>query len=224
MKVLIMGCPIELSSAISDQLAVINLESEVVQEYEAMLQKIQTGDYSCLVLDPAIANGNALQWIEDFRRITRHTGLIVLSSEETLKDKLEALYRGADDFISKPFDTSELVARIFSIQRRSGLINNNISQQNELRIDLNAKLVFVNEKVVKLTRREFDLLVFFMEHKNKVITKGLLTESLLGKSNEFDSNSDIIYAHIKNLKKKISQAGCKNYLKTIYGVGYKWEY
>lgn len=224
MKVLIMGCPLELTAAIAAQLAVINLEYEVVQEYQEMLRKLQKGNYSCLVLNSEVAKGKVFQWIDEFRQINRKTGLLVLASEqETLKDKLEVLYRGADDFLSKPFDTSELVARIFSIQRRSGLLDHNVAQQNELRIDLNAKLVFINDKVVKLTRREFELLVFFMDNKNKVITKELLIESLFGKSNQFDSSSDIIYAHIKNLKKKISEAGCKIYLKTIYGVGYKWE-
>lgn len=224
MKVLIMGCPLELTATIAAQLAVINLEYDIVQEYQEMLRKLQKGNYSCLVLNSEVAKGKVFQWIDEFRQINRKTGLIVLASEqETLKDKLEVLYRGADDFLSKPFDTSELVARIFSIQRRSGLLDHNVAQQNELRIDLNAKLVFINDKVVKLTRREFELLVFFMDNKNKVITKELLIESLFGKSNQFDSSSDIIYAHIKNLKKKISQAGCKIYLKTIYGVGYKWE-
>ena len=137
--------------------------------------------------------------------------------------KIDALYQGADDFLNKPYEVSELVARIFSLLRRSKLSSKNIIRYNELQIDLLAKSVLVNEVLLGLTKKEFELLVFFLEHKNKVVTKDALLTYLSGQLEDSKSNADIIYAHIKNLKRKMNDAGCKIYLNTIYGIGYKWE-
>ncbi|MEA5429725.1 response regulator transcription factor, partial [Arcicella lustrica] len=128
-----------------------------------------------------------------------------------------------DDFLNKPYEVSELVARIFSLLRRSKLSSKNIIRYNELQIDLLAKSVLVNEVLLGLTKKEFELLLFFLEHKNKVVTKDALLTYLSGQLEDSKSNADIIYAHIKNLKRKMNDAGCKIYLNTIYGIGYKWE-
>ncbi len=130
---------------------------------------------------------------------------------------------GADDYLTKPFHLSELMARIYSIIRRKQFNNSNIIKQYELQIDLLAKSVSINDKTIVLTKKEFDLLIYFVGNKNKVISKSTLAEHLSGDFADMLDNHDFVYAHIKNLKKKYIEAGCDHYLKTVYGTGYKWE-
>jgi len=130
---------------------------------------------------------------------------------------------GADDYLTKPFHLSELAARIFSVIRRKQFANNNLIQVNELSIDLLAKTLKINSKNVILTKKEFELLLFLIGNKNRVVSKSALAEHLSGDMADMFDNHDFVYAHIKNLKRKLVEAGFQNYLKTIYGTGYKWE-
>ncbi|WP_313306724.1 winged helix-turn-helix domain-containing protein [Epilithonimonas hominis] len=114
------------------------------------------------------------------------------------------------------------MARIYSIIRRKQFNNSNIITQNELQIDLLSKTVSVNNEVIALTKKEFDLLIYFIGNKNKVISKSTLAEHLSGDFADMLDNHDFVYAHVKNLKKKLNDAGCGQYLKTVYGTGYKW--
>jgi DNA-binding response OmpR family regulator len=129
---------------------------------------------------------------------------------------------GADDYLTKPFHLSELMARIYSIIRRKQFNNSNIIRQNEIQIDLPAKTVSIYDQPVILTRKEFDLLIYFIGNKNKVISKGTLAEHLSGDIADMLDSHDFVYAHVKNLKKKLYDAGCRHYLRTVYGTGYKW--
>ena len=124
---------------------------------------------------------------------------------------------------TKPFHLSELAARIYSVIRRKQFGNSNTVRQNELEIDLLAKTISVHNHLVSLTKKEFDLLLYFVGNKNRVISKSTLAEHLSGDFADMLDNHDFVYAHIKNLKKKLNEADCGNYLKTVYGTGYKWE-
>jgi DNA-binding response OmpR family regulator len=130
---------------------------------------------------------------------------------------------GADDYLPKPFHLSELSARIYSVIRRKQFGNANKIQVNELQVDLLAKVVSVNNHPVQLTKKEFDLLLFLLGNKNRTISKAALAEHLSGDMADMLDNYDFVYAHIKNLKKKLADAGCTDYIKTAYGMGYKWE-
>ncbi len=140
-----------------------------------------------------------------------------------MDDKIKGLEIGADDYLTKPFHLSELAARIYSIIRRKQFSSTNVVAQNELQIDLLAKTVSVNNSLITLTKKEFDLLVYFVGNKNRVISKSTLAEHLSGDFADMLENHDFVYTHVKNLKKKLYDAGCDHYLKTVYGTGYKWE-
>lgn len=129
---------------------------------------------------------------------------------------------GADDYLSKPFHLQELAARIYALIRRKSFENHNIISQKELEVNLLAKTVKVNQQLVTLTKKELDLLLYFVANKNRVIPKSAIAEHLSGDLADILDNYDFIYAHIKNLKKKLTDAGMNNYLKTLYGTGYKW--
>jgi DNA-binding response OmpR family regulator len=153
----------------------------------------------------------------------RTEGVIILSAKNSVEDKVKGLQLGADDYLPKPFHQSELLARIYSVIRRKNFNNLNNVQFEEIEINLLSKNVKVKDQEINLTRKEFDLLVFFISNKNKVISKSALAEYLSGDIADMFDNHDFVYAHIKNLKKKLLEVGGNNYLKTLYGVGYKWE-
>ncbi|PKP15665.1 MAG: DNA-binding response regulator, partial [Bacteroidetes bacterium HGW-Bacteroidetes-23] len=149
--------------------------------------------------------------------------VIIISAKNALDDKIKGLQIGADDYLTKPFHLSELAARIYSVIRRKQFGNSNTVRQNEIEIDLLAKTISVHNHPVILTKKEFDLLLYFVGNKNRVISKSTLAEHLTGDFADMLDNHDFVYTHIKNLKKKLIEAGCESYLKTVYGTGYKWE-
>lgn len=149
--------------------------------------------------------------------------MIIISARDALDDKIKGLEMGADDYLAKPFHLAELGARIASVMRRSKFQGNNLLHINDLQIDTDAKVVRFEQKNIILTRKEYDLLIFLIVNKNKVISKVTIAEHLAGEQVDFMENYDIIYAHIKNLKKKLAAAGAEDHLKSIYGMGYKYE-
>ena len=161
--------------------------------------------------------------LEELKRQDKQDGVIIISAKNALDDKIKGLQIGADDYLTKPFHLSELAARIYSVIRRKQSGNSNTVRQNELEIDLLAKAISVHNLPVILTKKEFDLLLYFIGNRNRVISKSTLAEHLSGDFADMLDNHDFVYAHIKNLKKKLSEAGCESYLKTVYGTGYKWE-
>ena len=131
--------------------------------------------------------------------------------------------RGRTDYLTKPFHLSELAARVSAIIRRKSFDGKNHLHFDSLRIDLLEKTVQANSLLLDLTRKEYDLLLYFISNKNRVISKGAIAEHLWGDSMDIADNYDFIYTHIKNLRRKILQAGAPDYIKSIYGMGYKFS-
>lgn len=223
MKILVVEDEPELARSIGDYLADENYLCEFATTYADALNKIEIYDYDCILLDLMLPGGNGLRLLNELKDQQKADGVIIISAKDSLDDKVAGLQAGADDYLAKPFHLPELAARIYSVIRRKQFGNQHIIAQNELRINLPAKEVMVHDKPVNLTRKEFDLLLYFISNKNKVISKSALAEHISGEMADLFDNFDLVYAHIKNLKKKLQEAGCGNYLKTLYGSGYKWE-
>ncbi len=223
MKILIIEDEQELAQSIAEYLSEESYLCEFAATYHQALDKITTFHYDCILLDIMLPDGNGMKILEELKKQDKQDGVIIISAKDALDDKIEGLRIGADDYLTKPFHLAELAVRIYSVIRRKQFGNTNTIQQNELQIDLLAKTVSVNEKIISLTRKEFDLLLYFIGNKNRVISKSTLAEHLSGDFADMLDNHDFVYAHIKNLKKKLNEAGCDNYLKTVYGTGYKWE-
>ena len=223
MKLLIIEDERELSADIAKYLSDEEYICEFATTYHQAIEKIDTYFYDCILLDITLPDGNGIDILRYLKDLKKQEGVIIISAKDALDDKIRGLQLGADDYLTKPFHLSELAARIFSVIRRKQFDNTNIITQSELRIDLIAKNVFVKEQKIDLTKSEFDLLLFFIGNKNKVISKSILAEHLSGDFADMLDNHDFIYAHIKNLKKKLNNAGGNSYLKTVYGTGYKWE-
>ena len=223
MKLLIIEDEIELAKSIAEYLSEENYLCEFASTYKEAIQKVENFHYDCILLDITLPDGNGLAILEGLKEQNKQDGVIIISAKNALDDKIKGLHLGADDYLTKPFHLSELMARIYSLIRRKQFSNSNVIKQNELEIDLLAKTVAVNNQTIVLTKKEFDLLIYFVGNKNRVISKSTLAEHLSGDFADMLDNHDFVYAHVKNLKKKLYDAGCDQYLKTVYGTGYKWE-
>jgi len=222
MKILIIEDEIELAKSIAEYLSEENYLCEFAATFSEAMSKIAVFQYDCILLDITLPDGNGLKILEELKKEQKQDGVIIISAKNALDDKIRGLQIGADDYLTKPFHLSELTARIYSIIRRKQFSNTNVVKQNELQIDLLSKTVSVNNEIIVLTKKEFDLLVYFVGNKNRVISKSTLAEHLSGDFADMLENHDFVYAHVKNLKKKLYDAGCDHYLKTVYGTGYKW--
>ncbi|MEG1589794.1 response regulator transcription factor [Chryseobacterium sp.] len=222
MKILIIEDEKELAQSIAEYLSEENYLCSFATNFREAIDKIENHEYDCIILDIMLPDGNGLEILKELKKQNKQDGVIIVSAKNAVDDRVNGLQLGADDYLTKPFHLSELMARVFSIIRRKQFENSNIIQQNELQIDLLSKTITVNREVVVLTKKEFDLLIYFVGNKNKVISKSTLAEHLSGDFADMLDNHDFVYAHVKNLKKKLYDAGCEHYLKTVYGTGYKW--
>ena len=223
MKILIVEDEKELAQDIVKYLSGQSYVCEVAENYNQATDKITVYQYDCILLDLMLPDGNGLALLEQLKRENKQDGVIIISAKNSIEDKVKGLQIGADDYLAKPFHHSELSARIHSLIRRKQFNSSNIVQQNEITIDLLGKTVKVNNIDISLTKKEIDLLLFFIGNKNRVISKSALAEHLSGDIADMFDNHDFVYAHVKNLKKKLTEANYGNYIKTIYGTGYKWE-
>lgn len=223
MKILIIEDELALSKSIVSYLNSENYLCEVASNFNDAIEKADSYDYDCVLLDISLPDGNGLSVLKFLKENNKTEGVIIISAKNSIEDKIEGLKLGADDYLPKPFHLSELSARIAAIIRRRRFNGDNILIHNEITIDTLAKTVTVNSISVDLTRTEYDLLLYFSVNKNRVLSKAAIAEHLSGEEIYLYDNYDFIYAHIKNMKKKLTKLGCKDYIKSVYGMGYKFE-
>lgn len=196
---------------------------EVACDYHAAMEKINLYSYDCILLDLSLPGGEGMEILRALKKMNKNDGVLIISARHSLDDKVDGLNLGADDYLVKPFHLSELQARVTAIVRRKSFDGNNTIVFNEISIDTQAMKVNVNANLINLTKKEFDLLVYFIANQRKVVTKNAIAEHLWGDEIDLSDDFDFIYTHIKNLRKKLIEAGCKDYIKSMYGVGYKFE-
>jgi DNA-binding response OmpR family regulator len=151
------------------------------------------------------------------------TGIIIISARNSLDDKISGLDLGADDYLTKPFHLPELNSRIKALLRRRWYQGSKEMVVGTMRIIPDKRQLIINNQLIDLTRKEFDLILFFATNPNRVLTKETIAEHLLGDNSDLMENFDFIYTHMNNLRRKLSTAGVKDPVKTIYGVGYKFD-
>lgn len=222
MKLLIIEDERDLSQSIVSFLSSGSYLCEQAFTFHEALEKVNLYAYDCILLDLMLPGGNGLDILAEIKRQNNPAGVIIVSAKDSLDDKVNGLKMGADDYLSKPFHLPELSMRIYALIRRNHFSSNNILCSNEITIDLLSKTVSIEGKEILLTRTEYELLLFFIGNKNKVISKSALAEHLSGDMADMLDNQDFIYSHIKNLKAKLTEAGALDCIKNIYGSGYKW--
>jgi DNA-binding response OmpR family regulator len=222
MKILLIEDEKELSVSITEYLQKENYLCEAVQTYENAVEKINLYCYDCVVVDINLPDGSGLNLIRALKENKSETGIIIISARNSLDDKISGLEIGADDYLTKPFHLPELNARIKSIIRRRNFGGSNEILFNDIRILPEQMEVTVNGQSLAITKKEYDLLVFFISNRDRVLTRESIAEHLWGDEMDMADSFDFIYTHIKNLRKKIMEKGGEDYIKTVYGMGYKF--
>jgi DNA-binding response OmpR family regulator len=223
MKLLIVEDEKALSDAIVEYLTSEGYGCETALNFWTADEKVALYDYDCVLVDISLPDGSGFEVIKELKKRKSEAGIIIISAKNSLDDKITGLEIGADDYMTKPFHLSELNARIKSIIRRRNFGGQTTIIANEIIIIPDEVLVKVNNQPLELTKKEYDLLLFLLSNKNRVLTKESIAEHLWGDDMDTADSFDFIYTHIKNLRKKITEKGGKDYLKTIYGMGYKFQ-
>jgi DNA-binding response OmpR family regulator len=223
MKVLIVEDNKQMSENIRDYLSRENYRCEQAFNFVEAQDKMASYEYDCVILDIMLPDGNGLKLLEFIKVRKIETTILIISAKNSLDDKVNGLELGADDYLTKPFHLPELHARLKAIYRRKSLGGDNVVQFNEIILDTTTLEARVNDTLLDLTKKEFDLLLYFLTNKNRVLTRQSIAEHLWGDYADSLNNFDFVYQHVKNLRKKIGQANGKDYLGTVYGVGYKFN-
>jgi len=223
MKVLIIEDEKELRHDMVSYLSQEGFLCESAKNYSEAVDKIGVYEYDCYVVDIMLPGGTGLDLVKAIKAQKYQGGIIIVSAKNSIDDKISGLEIGSDDYLTKPFHLSELNARIKSIIRRRSFNGNNEIQFNEIRVLPDSRQVYINGKEIALTAKEYDLLLFFIANKGRVIPKDSIAEHLWGDYMDQADSFDFIYTHIKNLRRKLVQQGAKDYLNTVYGIGYKFQ-
>lgn len=224
MNLLVIEDEIDLQESIVEFLLSDNFSVEAVSSFSMAEEKINLYNYDCVIVDINLPGGSGLDIIRQLKSQKQNTGVIIISAKDSLDDKLEGLDIGADDYLTKPFHLPELNARIKSIIRRRGFQGLDEKKFNEITIQFSTRKVLVNNVELILTRKEYDLLLYFIMNTDKVLSKETIAEHLWGDDMSLTADSfNFIYTHMKNLRKKLIDKGCKDYMKTVYGIGYKFS-
>ena len=221
MKILIVEDEIDLQQSIASYLQKEANLCETASNFIEGSYKASLYDYDIILLDINLINGNGLDILKILKQENKNAGVIIISANSSLDDKLSGLDLGADDYLTKPFHLAELNSRIKAVLRRKHFDGNDKINFNEIEINTASRLVTVSNKEIALTRKEFDLLLFFIANKERVLSKEIIAEHLWGDHSDMMDNFDFIYVHINNLRKKLTQSGAK-YIQTAYGSGYRF--
>ncbi len=222
MKILLVEDNAELAQNMHSYLAKEGYVCENAESAEQATSKLVGFKYDVLVLDLMLPDGNGLDILRWVKQENKDMGILILSAKNSLQDKIEGLELGADDYLAKPFHFAELNARLRAIFRRRQLQGSNTIDCEDIQINTETHVVTVNDTVLDLTRKEYEMLLYFVVNKNRVLTKQSIAEHLWGDYIDALDSFDFVYQHIKNLRKKISQAGGKDSIQTMYGSGYKF--
>ena len=221
MKILIIEDEKGLREVMTQSLEKERFVVETASDYPTAIQKINDYDYDCVLLDIMLPGGNGLSILEELKKLRKRESVIIVSAKDSSEDKVTGLDLGADDYLAKPFHLAELHARVKSVIRRK-------QNDGDIRIDIgnltvypDNHTVFIDNNELKLNRKEFDLLYYFVANPDRLINKTTLAESVWGDNIDQADSLDFIYSQVKNLRKKMKQAGAIPEIKAVYGFGYK---
>jgi len=194
---------------------------EGVTTYNDALQRIEDSPYDCIILDINLPGGSGLQLLKYLREDKKKDGVIIISARNSLDDKIMGLDYGADDYLTKPFHLPELSARVKALIRRKYAGGNTSIDLDTLHIDLAARTATIEGQAVALSKIEYDLLLFLVTNKNRVVSRQAIAEHLYDGPADQAPGPEFVYSHIKNLKKKLKEKGAPEIIQTVYGLGYK---
>ena len=223
MKLLIIEDELILAKSINTYLASEGNICEIAADVHSAIDKLSLYEYDAIVLDIGLPDGTGLEILNYLKSSRNDGGVIIISARNALDDRLTALNLGADDYLVKPFHLAELKARIMAIYRRRNFRGQNLLGYEQITVDLDKKEVNIEGKPLVLTKKEFDMLLYFIANKDKVISHNALVDHLWRDEVIWGESFDFLYTHIKNLRKKLTDATGKDYFSSVYGIGYKFN-
>lgn len=195
---------------------------DIASDFASAAYKLSGSEYDCILLDISLPGGSGLELLRRLKKDSKSDGVLIISAKNSLEDKLAGLELGADDYLTKPFHLAELSARVTAIIRRRTFEGNNTVTLGKISINIVDKSAKTEKAPLDLTRKEYELLLYFASNKNRVVTKDSIVDHLWGDQAQMTETYDFIYSHIKNLRKKLTEAGCPDYIRSVYGMGYKF--
>ena len=222
MKILIIEDEPELREILIRSLEKERYIVEAASCLEDALEKVREYNYDCILLDIMLPDGNGLSLLREVKKLNRKENVIILSAKDSIDDKVEGLELGADDYLPKPFHLAELNARIKSVIRRNQQNGQMLVEYGNISINPDMYEVRIDNKLLDLNRKEYDILMYLMNRPDRLINKNTVAESVWGDHIDQVDNFDFIYAQIKNLRKKLKDANATPQIKAVYGFGYKF--
>jgi len=225
MKILLIEDEIELAASISDFLKGEGYLVELALDFPTAQEKAILYEYDCLIVDINLpGGGTGLDVIRILKKLRPEAAVIITSARDALDDRITGLDLGADDYLTKPFHLPELNARLKALLRRRHFDGSSDIIFHEIRVNPAQRSVYVGEVLLNLTPKEYDLLLYFLANQHRVLRRESIAEHLLGDDADQMDDFNFIYSHIKNLRKKLIDLGCLDYLKAVYGIGYKFTH
>lgn len=221
MKLLIIEDEPEMLENMSQTLEREHYIVETASDYKTALQKIAVYDYDCILLDITLPDGNGLELLKALKLSGKNDGVIIVSAKDSLDDRLDGLNLGADDYLPKPFHMAELHARVKAVLRRRHFEGNQYIHIGNVSVQPENRRVTVDNHEIVLNRKEYDILMYLITNKTRLVTKSALAEHVWGDHIDQSDSFDFIYSQIKNLRKKLEHATIN--IEAVYGVGYKLE-
>ncbi len=220
MKILVIEDEVVLCETIVAYLEEEGYLCEKANTVELGLEKVNLYEYDCILVDVGLPDGSGLSLVKEVKKCYPETGIIIISAKNSLDDKVSGLDLGADDYLTKPFHLPELNSRIKSVLRRRKFEGRQKLIIDKIIIYPENRLVFVEDDQLPLTRKEFDLLMFFVSNRSRVLTKESIAEHLWGDFADSADSFDFVYSHIKNLRRKLLERTGNDYFQNVYGTGY----
>ena|SRR5688572_30907257 len=221
MKILVIEDEPQMRSNIVTSLRQESYVVETAEDYFSAREKTGVYDYDCILLDIGLPGGNGLQLLEELKQNSKLTGVIIISAHDSIDDKVAGLNLGADDYLPKPFHMAELHARVKSLLRRKTLGGTALVEVSNLAIDTEQRKAIVEGKDLSLNRKEYDVLLYLVTNKNRLVNKTALAEHVWGDYIDEVNSFDFVYSQIKNLRKKLKDGKAAVEISAVYGVGYK---
>ena len=222
MKILIVEDEPGMLSSITAYFAKSGFICEIATTQAEGEEKIHLYDYDCVILDITLPDGNGLTILEQLKKKKTKAGIIILSAKNSLDDKIMGLHLGADDYLTKPFHMTELNARVTAIVRRLKFEGNNDVILGNIHLDLDSKKIYIENKELVLKKKEYELLLFFISNKERIVSKTSLAEHIWGDNIDRIDSYDFLYSQIKNLRKRLNEYKSDYNIQAIYGMGYKF--
>ena len=221
MKILVIEDEEELLNTLVGSLQMEHYVVETATDYHSALEKTGIYEYDCILLDIGLPGGSGLQVLEALKKENKSDGVIIISARNSVDDRIAGLNLGADDYLPKPFHLAELHARVRSVVRRRRFGGSHTLTVANVSAQLEQRTIAVNGEDLALNRKEFDILLYLLTNKDRLVTKTAMAEHVWGDRIDEADSYEFIYSQIKNLRKKLKDSNAHIEIQAIYGIGYK---